>query len=182
MVYTRNVLIEQLRGYTTTHGEERPFVPAFLNLLSHPDCFLRTHLPGHITGSAWIVDKQRSHVLLVQHAKLKKWLQPGGHADGDENVLQVAMRETEEETGLSNIRLIHTGIFDIDVHPIPARKDFTEHLHFDIRFLLEANREDKITISEESTDVRWIPLADLDAFNEERSVIRMKEKVNEFVT
>ena len=141
-----------------------------------PSCYLRTHLPGHITGSAWIVNTERTHVLLVHHAKLNKWLQPGGHADGDENILNVALREAEEETGLTDFNY-KNSIFDIDIHPIPARKDFPQHLHYDIRLLLETNQLYPPMVSEESHDVRWIALQEVAALSQHNpSILRMIQK------
>lgn len=173
----RQSVITALQSYRSGYQEEKEFVNRFLDLLAHRDCFERTHLPGHITGSSWIVDHSRQHVLLVHHAKLNKWLQPGGHADGDENVLRIALREAEEETGIQKFKILQEGIFDIDIHTIPARKDFPEHLHFDIRFLLEADPTLPVVVSEESHDVQWIELKNLSAFNSEPSVWRMKEKI-----
>ncbi len=173
----RQSLLQFFSDYTTSYPEEKLFIPRFNELLVQQNCFERTHLPGHITGSAWIVDSSRKHVLLVHHAKLNKWLQPGGHADGDENVLRVALREAEEETGLKALTVISETPFDVDVHLIPARKDFGEHFHFDIRFLIEANPADQIIVSEESHDVKWIPLKTLEDWNQEQSILRMKEKL-----
>ena len=173
----RSTLVNFFSIYTTSFREEEFFINRFLELLSHPDCFQRTHLPGHITGSAWIVDCNRSQTLLVHHAKLNKWVQPGGHADGDENILRVALREAEEETGLKKLRIVELVPFDVDIHTIPLRKDFPEHFHFDIRFLIEASIDEPIIVSEESHDVKWVPLTSLEEYNQERSVLRMKEKL-----
>src|SRR5882672_8038315 len=134
---TRESLIQELATYSTDFQGEEVHRNMFLELLDHPRSFHRDHLPGHITGSAWIVNEDFTKVLLVLHAKLGRWLQPGGHADGDENVLGVALREAEEETGVKQYELLHPGIFDLDIHPIPARKDFQEHLHYDIRYLVQ---------------------------------------------
>ena len=112
----------------------------------------------------------------MHHAKLNKWVQPGGHADGEENILNVALREAEEETGLTKLNP-KQNIFDVDIHLIPARKDFPEHFHYDIRFLVEANEEDEIIVSDESHDVKWISLSELEDFTKERSVLRMKDKL-----
>ncbi len=170
-------LIHFFSGYNTFHSEEENFVPRFLELLSQPNCFERTHLPGHITGSAWIVNPERTQTLLVHHAKLNKWVQPGGHADGDENILRVAMREAEEETGLKSLTIIKVTPFDVDIHLIPKRTDFPEHFHYDIRFLIEANTEEMILVSEESHDVKWVALDALDKFTAEPSVLRMRDKL-----
>jgi 8-oxo-dGTP pyrophosphatase MutT (NUDIX family) len=122
------------------------------------------------------VDETRQHTLLTHHAKLNKWLQPGGHADGDENILAVALREAEEETGLRNLRLVQENIFDIDIHVIPVRKDFPEHLHYDIRFIIEASHEEALVITEESHELQWIALTNLEKFTDNQSIVRMKEK------
>ena len=170
-------LVKALQSYTTEFSEESRFTHQFIELLNHKDCFQRTFLPGHITGSSWIINPKRTKTLLVHHAKLNKWVQPGGHADGDENVLNVALREAEEETGLKVLNP-SPDIFDIDIHPIPARKDFPAHFHYDIRFLVVANEDERIVVSEESHDVQWIALDQLENFSSERSVVRMKEKLN----
>jgi 8-oxo-dGTP pyrophosphatase MutT (NUDIX family) len=173
----RNGLLLHLRQYNTSHSEESVFISQFINLLADKNCYQRTHLPGHLTGSAWIIDKSREHVLLVHHAKLNRWMQPGGHADGDENILRVATKEANEETGLQNLNLVQPAPFDLDIHTIPARNDFPAHLHFDVRFLFEAELQDSITVSEESHDVKWVRLAELENYSNSRSVIRMKEKL-----
>src|SRR5437899_1557771 len=131
---TRPDLISQITHLPPLYFEEKSIKTLFLDLLHHPRAYHRDHLPGHITGSSWIVNEDFTKVLLILHAKLGRWLQPGGHADGDEHVLNVAMREAEEETGLSKLTLLGPGIFDLDVHPIPARKDFAAHDHYDVRF------------------------------------------------
>jgi 8-oxo-dGTP pyrophosphatase MutT (NUDIX family) len=134
-------------------------------------------LPGHITGSAWIVDEDKSHVLLVHHAKLNKWLQPGGHADGDENILQVALREAEEETGIKNLSLLKAEIFDLDIHTIPSRNDFPEHLHYDVRFAFTASKDDELKVSHESHDLQWVKIDQVPVYTQfNKSIERMVEK------
>jgi 8-oxo-dGTP pyrophosphatase MutT (NUDIX family) len=170
-------LIKGIEQFSTSYAEEEKFKIQFLDLLNQPRCFHRDHLPGHITGSAWIVNSERTKVLLVHHAKLNRWLQPGGHADGEDDVVNVALREAQEETCVKNFTLLKKEIFDIDIHPIPARKDFPEHLHFDIRFLFEADEKEKIIVSEESHDVKWINLTVLFDYNPETSVQRLAKKL-----
>lgn len=177
MAQTRADLSRFFSEYKSIYTEEVPFIADFLKLLEAPACFERTHLPGHITGSAWITTPQRDYVLLVHHAKLNRWLQPGGHADGDENVLRVALREAEEETGLKNFKLVNEFPFDVDIHLIPERKDFPAHFHYDIRFLMEASRDEKVIVNEESHDVKWIALSQLEHYTTEQSVMRMKAKL-----
>lgn len=177
MAQTRADLIRFFSGYKSAYTEESIFIQDFLSLLAATTCYERTHLPGHITGSAWITTPERDSVLLVHHAKLNRWLQPGGHADGDENVLRVALREAEEETGLQTFKIVNELPFDVDIHLIPERKDFPAHHHYDVRFLVEAAREEKIVVSEESHDVKWVPLSELEHYTTEQSVLRMKAKL-----
>jgi 8-oxo-dGTP pyrophosphatase MutT (NUDIX family) len=169
-------LISSLKSYSTPFPEESRFIQPFLQLLEHPRCYHRDHLPGHVTGSAWIVTPDYQKVLLVHHAKLNKWLQPGGHADGDENILHVALREAEEETGLK-IKNPPSSFFDIDIHSIPARKETREHDHYDIRFMFLANESDSLRISDESNDLKWVGLNDLEKYNDSPSLLRMRQKL-----
>jgi 8-oxo-dGTP pyrophosphatase MutT (NUDIX family) len=167
-----------LERYNSIYPEELIFRRQFLELLQHPRCFHRDFLPGHITGSAWIIDVEHRQVLLTHHAKLNKWLQPGGHADGDENILRVALREAEEETGLNAFSVIGgKNIFDIDIHTIPARKDFPEHLHYDIRIAVTVDAALPLQITEESHDLRWAPLSLLESLTDNASMFRMRDKL-----
>jgi 8-oxo-dGTP pyrophosphatase MutT (NUDIX family) len=145
---SRDALLSALKNYHSAFKAEQDFRRQFLQLLEHPRSYFRDHMPGHITGSALIIDESRQYTLLTHHAKLNRWLQPGGHADGDENILNVALREAEEETGLKNLRLVEKSFFDIDIHTIPARHDFPEHFHFDVRFLLQTSRDEIFTVTE----------------------------------
>lgn len=130
---------------------------------------------GHVTGSAWIVNPEYLRVVLLYHGKLGKWVQPGGHCDGDENVLRVAMREAEEETGLK-VTPAGAGIFDVNVHEIPEYWNTPAHLHFDVRYLLLADDAQETVCSHESREVRWVSLEEALELSGEESVARMVEK------
>lgn len=161
----RRQLIGQIENYQTHFEEEALFVPRFLSLLRNfPDCFHRKQTTGHLTASAWIESKCGGKVLLLHHAKLCKWLQPGGHADGDENLLNVAQKEAEEETGLTSLQFVHRTIFDLDIHQIPAYRDVKTHLHFDTRFLFFADSDEPLCRNDESIGLRWIPLNEVSDF------------------
>jgi 8-oxo-dGTP pyrophosphatase MutT (NUDIX family) len=176
-MHGRDALAEALQHFKTDDKEEQTFPKRFLELLKHPRAYFRDHQPGHITGSAWIIDHDRQFVLLTHHAKLNRWLQPGGHADGDEDIQGVALREAREETGLQSLKLIRNNLFDIDIHAIPARGDLPEHLHYDIRFLIEASKAEKIIVSEESHDLAWVPLGEIPAYTQSNlSMLRMAAK------
>lgn len=142
---------------------------------AHEDCFERTQQAGHVTASAWVVNRGRTRTLLVHHARLNLWLQPGGHCDGNADVLAVALRETLEETGLE-ARPVGARIYDVDAHEIPARKSEPAHVHYDIRFLLEADDGAEVAVSEESHDVRWVELDKVAALNTDESVLRLVAK------
>jgi 8-oxo-dGTP pyrophosphatase MutT (NUDIX family) len=117
-----------------------------------------------------------SHTLLIHHAKLDRWLQPGGHADGDPDVLRVALREAQEESGLLNLAPVSPAIFDIDIHAIPARGSEPEHFHYDVRFLLEADRTAPLVMNREAKDMAWVRLDEVTSLTNEWSVLRMVEK------
>ncbi|MES2691927.1 MAG: NUDIX hydrolase [Verrucomicrobiota bacterium] len=143
---------------------------------AHEDCLLRSCVPGHLTGSAWVVSPDRTQTLLTHHLKLDKWLQLGGHADGDGNLLAVALREAGEESGLANVRAVTPEIFDVDRHWIPARKTDPGHYHYDLRFLIEADPHEPLAISSESKDLAWVEIERVTALNPEESMARMVRK------
>ncbi len=137
----------------------------------------RTLEEGHVTASAWVVDAAGENALLTHHAKLNKWVQLGGHLEaGDGSVAEAARREAREESGLTSVRLVSERIFDVDVHPIPARGEVPAHFHYDLRFLCVADRGEPLHISDESHDVAWVALAEVPTLTEERSVLRMLAK------
>ena len=139
--------------------------------------FSKENKEGHFTGSAWIVNPDRSMVLMTHHRKLNMWLQLGGHADGMEDLISVAIREAKEESGFNEFVLLSDRIFDLDIHKFPATKDEPRHHHYDVRFLLEADpNNNTIIISDESIDVQWIPLDKVLSLNPESSIQRMVKK------
>lgn len=141
-----------------------------------PECFERRCGAGHITASGWLVDPSFSRVLMTHHKKLGKWLQCGGHADGDPDLLGVAMRECREESGLHDIRALSEEIFDLDVHPIEPYQEIPAHLHYDIRFALQAFRDITPHSGSESIELAWVRLDELESFTKEESVLRMHTK------
>lgn len=144
----------------------------------HPDCFNSHLLPGHVTGSAWVVNPARDKVLMMHHRKHGQWFQPGGHADGDADILRVALRETQEETGMeaARINLVDGSIFDVDIHAIPGSQHGPAHTHYDIRFLVEIDDRIPVPGNNESHQVLWIPLHQVSRFNNNLSTYRMVEK------
>jgi len=176
-IVLRGKLPDRLTEYVARHPNECEVAERFITLLARaPRCFHRDcFAPGHITGSAWLVSCTGDKVLLTHHLKLGGWFQLGGHADGDTDVLAVAQREGEEESGLA-IRPLSTELFDIDIHVIPARKAEPEHLHFDLRFAFTVTDSEAFVVGNESHDLAWVPIADLASVTVERSMLRMAEK------
>jgi 8-oxo-dGTP pyrophosphatase MutT (NUDIX family) len=175
----RRELLSLLERHRTRFMDEAAYVARTLAfVLAHEDCFHCDLWPGHVTGSAWVVSPDRSRVLLLHHRKHDQWFQPGGHADGDADILRVALRETSEETGVdpSHIRLVSPEIFDLDIHVIPASRRGPRHTHFDVRFLVEMDDDLDIPGNDESHDILWVPLAGVSHFNNNRSTRRMVEK------
>ena len=173
----RKLLLDKLSAYQPCDRHEAQMTKTLRQFVAaHADCFERSLLIGHITGSAWVIDYAHLSALLTHHRKLDKWLQPGGHADGDPDILRVAMREAREESGLTEIRPVSYGIFDIDIHAIPARGSEPEHLHYDVRFLLEADRNAPLAMSEEFRSLAWVPLDAIAELNPEESIARMVAK------
>lgn len=173
----RNSLLEKLVAYHPIDNHEAMMVARLRSFVeTQSDCFERTLQIGHITGSAWVVDRERTQALLTRHRKLNKWLQLGGHADGDSDILRVALREAQEESGLATIRAVSTAVYDIDIHVIPARGSEPEHLHYDVRFLLEADRTGPLLASRESRSLAWTSLSKIAGLNPEESMRRMVAK------
>jgi 8-oxo-dGTP pyrophosphatase MutT (NUDIX family) len=146
------------------HAQACPPDPAVIGFLQFLDSaeqvFERSHAPGHFTGSAWLVSADGERVLLTHHRKLDRWLQLGGHADGDRDLARVALREAEEESGLRDL-VVEAAIFDLDRHLIPARGEEPAHWHYDVRYVVRATGSEAFAVSEESLELAWRPIREL---------------------
>ncbi len=179
-----SLLQQHLDNPATIDPDERAMTKATQQFVQeHPNCFDRSLLIGHVTGSACIVSPDRQQTVLIHHGKLDRWFQPGGHADGDPDVAAVALKEAQEETGLTRLRLVAESgkpapVFDVDVHPIPARGDVPAHLHYDIRFLIEADSTEPFVHTDEVQNVNWFLLADAKSMADSPSLSRMLMKIS----
>lgn len=151
-------LLEQAPAGADPDGETLSLFRVFAS--SSPDCCRRTHPPGHFTGSAFVVSADGKRTLLMHHRKLDRWLQPGGHADGDGDLRAVALREAVEETGLGDL-VADPVVFDLDRHWIPERKGEPGHWHYDVRFVVRATGDETPVANAESNALRWWAVADL---------------------
>jgi len=177
----REDLLIKLQSYRTPFMEEAAMVSRTTKFVrAHQNCFDRSLAIGHVTGSAWVVNPLRSHALMLHHRKLDRWFQPGGHADGDPDMIQVVLKETSEESGIdfSQIKLLSDEIFDVDVHTIYPSVHDERHEHFDIRFLVEIDDKIHIPGNNESHQVAWIPLSQISRFNNMVSLRRMVRKTH----
>ena len=175
----RAPLCNALQKYAERHPEQKITADRMLDFVrSTPHCFERSHAAGHMTGSAWLLNPTGDKALLTLHHNLQRWMQTGGHADGDPDTLRVALKEAAEESGITGIVPISGEIFDIDIHLIPARpaKGEPAHFHYDVRYLLRAPHE-QYAISHESDDLAWWSAEDFAtrAAELDASVLRMAE-------
>ena len=169
-------IIKLLKKYTVKYPSESSAFQ-LLDIVKNEDCFSKSNNKGHFTGSAWVVSPDKRYVLMTHHRKLQMWLQLGGHADGNENLFLVALREAKEESGIESFICLDEDIFDVDIHKIPSSKSDKSHLHYDIRFLFEADPgSSKIVVSDESYDVAWISIENVLNMNSESSIERMVKK------
>ena len=169
-------LAGQLDDYRRRWPSECTVVAQFLDLLDDPaDPFVRERLQGHFTGSAWLVGGDGRRVLLTHHRKLGRWLQLGGHADGDADLARVALKEAEEESGLTGLRVEAAEIFDLDRHWIPERGDVPGHWHHDVRYVVCAEGGEDYVVGEESLDLAWREIAPM-ADDPDESLRRMARK------
>lgn len=132
----------------------------------------RRTAPGHLTGSALVYDAAGDRVALLLHRKLQRWLQPGGHADGDHELAGVALKEATEETGLAGLRVVVPAI-DIDIHAVDHRDELGTHLHLDLRYLVLAPAETDLDGNHESIDIKWVARAELAEHVDEPGILRL---------
>jgi len=175
----QNSLVTSFTAYAAQveFGAEAEMLAEYVPFVrTQPECLWRTCVPGHLTASAWVVDGARRHTLLTHHRKLDRWLQLGGHVDGNPDLLASALREAAEESGLTRLHAVSSAIFDVDRHRIPARGSEPEHWHYDVRYLIEADPHEPLKLSSESRDLAWVALERVAELNPSESLARMVRK------
>jgi 8-oxo-dGTP pyrophosphatase MutT (NUDIX family) len=190
---TEKALLASLYHYreAVTRGDEENALNLIISFLENtpwPNCFQRSWIPGHITGSAFVVSLDHKKTLLTHHRKLDAWLQLGGHSDGNTLTWEVALREAQEESGLMEFLWDPNGIlhhphmnvpipFDVDTHVIPSRGQEPEHIHYDIRYLLFADPDKELVVSSESHSLAWVSFDEIENYSKEPSISRMVAKM-----
>ncbi len=180
---TKADLIAVLERYTAYDNLEETHRLQTLFFLKHADnCYDRSNLEGHITGSAFVINTAGDKTLFMHHAVLKQWYKPGGHCDGSEDVLAAAHREGQEETGIMELDLVLPTLLDIDVHAIPTNPNKNEpaHLHYDVTYLFQAKHMNFVD-SSESLALAWLTPDEALAKQNKPHYQRMIAKWLEFV-
>lgn len=181
----RTELMDAIRAYSPWNAQEERDKANILDFLAkNENAFLRENEYAHITASAWVVNSARTKVLMVYHRIYNSWSWTGGHADGETDLLSVAMREVSEETGVKTVRPVTDEIFSLEVLTVDGHekhgKYVASHLHMNVTYLLEADEAEELKIcEEENKGVGWFTLSDaLKASTEPWFVERIYTKLN----
>ena len=164
--YGRAQLLESLRSYRPWNEQEAADRDEILRQIEHsPDIFTRDNRNAHMTASSWIVDPSRTKVLMVYHNIYDSWSWTGGHADGETDLLAVALREAREETGIAHVRPLRSDIYSLEILTVDGHekrgKYVSSHLHLNLTYLLEADDSDLLVRKEdENSAVAWFSLDD----------------------
>ena len=178
-------IVEEIKKYRPCNGQEQRDKSVILDFLEkNEDVFFRSNLIAHMTASSWIVNPQRTKTLMVYHNIYDSWSWTGGHADGETDLLAVALREAREETGIAHVRPVSPEIFSLEVLTVDGHEKrgayVPSHLHMNVTYLLEAEESDTLRVCrEENSGVAWFTLEEaLKASTEPWFVERIYKKLN----
>lgn len=169
---------DSLLAYAT-HCSPQQFEVAmeYLDVLKNDaNCYERSNMRGHFTGSSVVVDPDELKMLLTHHAKTHCWLQLGGHCDGLRDPFFVAWKEAYEESGLRHIAPVDGAILDLDAQVVPAYRELPAHVHRDVRYLFWADSRKGFVKSDESLDLAWVSLDRVEEYTQDLAVIRLAAK------
>lgn len=179
------ILREQIKSYIPYNEQEEKDKEMMLKYIdTFEDVLTRKNEMCHFTASNWIVNKERTKVIMIYHNIYNSWAWTGGHADGDSNLLNVALKEAKEETGLNNLRVLSNGIFGLQILTVDSHikrgKFVSSHLHLDCCFLLEADENDELRIkADENSGVKWIDINKAVQLTNEEKMKPIYKKLNE---
>ena len=173
--------IEKYIPYNEQEISDKELMLKYIDIFD--DVLTRENKMCHFTSSSWIVNKDRTKVLMIYHNIYKSWAWTGGHADGDSDLLNVALKEAKEETGLNNLKLLSNGIYGLQILTVDSHikrgKFISSHLHLDCCFLFEANEEDELKIKEdENSGVKWFKIDEATKITNEEKMKPIYEKLN----
>lgn len=175
-------LLEKYEPYNEQEESDKKLMLEYIDKFN--DVLTRKNEMCHFTASSWIVNKQRTKVLMIYHNIYKSWAWTGGHCDGDDNTLHVALKEAKEESGLENIKVLldepaSIEIVSVDGH-IKRGKYVSTHVHLNISYLFEADESDELKIKEdENSGVKWINIEDISKIIREPKMLPIYNKLNE---
>ena len=174
--------IQKFIPYNEQEEKDKSLMLDFIN--KNSDCLMRENRIAHFTASNWIVNQDRTKVLMIYHNIYKSWAWTGGHVDGDENLLRVALKEAEEESNLKNLKLLSNGIYSLECLTVDGhikRGEYvSSHLHLNCSFLFEANEDDELRIKEdENSDVKWIAIDEVVDLVREENMKPIYKKLND---
>ncbi|MBU5482687.1 NUDIX hydrolase [Clostridium sp. MSJ-11] len=175
--------IEQIKEYKPYNEQEKKDKEIILYSIDTLDNILtRDNEIAHITSSAFVVNKTKDKVLMIHHNIYNSWSWTGGHADGEEDLLGVAIREVKEETGIDNVHPVIEDIFSLDILPVLGHmkrgKYVSAHLHLSVAYLLEGDENELLIVkADENSDVKWIPIEEVNAYSNEPHMIKLYNKL-----
>ena len=178
----RPVLTAELQDYCSRFPAEQAVVePGLAFIAEAVDLFDRFSPAGHITCSAWVLDHTATRAALVFHRRLARWVQPGGHIESLESPRQAALREAQEETGITALKLLDERLFHFEIFHFPAGKDGPAHLHYDLRYLFQAEASATLSPPLEMAGAAWIDLEALAEYSEEPTIRNMAERTRRWM-
>ena len=178
-------LLEELREYVPFNEQEEKDREIIIDLLENvDDIYDRSNDIAHMTASAWVINRQHTKILMAYHNIYKSYSWLGGHADGDKNLLRVALREVREESGLVHLKPVSDNIFSIEVLPVNGHEKkgryVSSHLHINVTYLIEADSDEPLTVKpDENKALKWFDIDKvIDSSNEEWFKERIYSKLN----
>ena len=177
--------IQDIKNYIAYNEEEAQDKKIALLSIDQFDNLLTRENPLiHVTSSGYILNKDRTKVLMVHHNIYKTWCWTGGHADGDEDLLHVAIKEAKEETGVENVRAVTPEILSLDILEVIGHfkrgKYVSAHLHLSLAYLLEADEAEELKVKEdENSGVKWLPINEINKYSNEPNMIKLYKKFND---
>lgn len=175
--------IEKYIPYNEQEENDKQIMLKYINTFE--DVLTRNNEFGHFTASAWVVNKEKTKVLMIYHNIYKSWAWTGGHADGDIDLLGTAIREVKEETGVTNVKVLKDDIFSLEVACVNGHikrgKYVSSHVHLNLTYLLEVDEQETLKIKEdENSGVKWINVEDVaKVSNEDWMIKNVYNKLNE---